>query len=57
MISDASVLAIAGGAIAFLALIAKLLYSSKCEYVKCCCIEVKLNVAQEPSMRNIVQTV
>ena len=57
MISDASILAIAGGAIAFLALIAKLLYSSKCEYVKCCCIEVKRNVAQEPSMRNIVQTV
>jgi hypothetical protein len=57
MISDASFLAIIGAGIAFLALIAKLLYSSKCEYVKCCCLEVKRNVVEEPSLRNITSQV
>jgi hypothetical protein len=54
MLSEATILALSAGGFAFLTLIARLVYSSKCKILKCgsCCI-IERDINQEASLRNI----
>jgi hypothetical protein len=53
MLSEATILALSATGAAFLALVAKLIYSSKCRVVECCCCKVERDTNQEASLRNI----
>lgn len=53
MISEAVILAISTLGASVVALMARLIYSSKCAVIRCCCCEVQRNTAQETSSRNI----
>jgi hypothetical protein len=53
MVSETIILAVSTLGTGFLALVARLIYSSKCAVVKCCCCEVQRNVDQEISAGNI----
>ena len=48
MLADASCFALSCSGFAFFALFTNMLFSSKCEYVKCCCIEFQRNKVEEP---------
>jgi hypothetical protein len=53
MISEAVILAIATLGAGVIGLVARLIYSSKCVLVRCCCCEVQRKTDQEQSARNI----
>lgn len=57
VLSEATILALSAGGFAFLTLIARLVYSSKCKIMKCgsCCI-IERDISQETNIRNIQQT-
>ena len=59
MVEDSTLLAIIAGGITLLALIAKLIYSSKCRKISCCwnCIDIERNTMEEQSVRNITTNV
>ena len=59
VLNDATLLSICASGIAFFALIAKLIYSSKCKKVSCCrgFIEIIRDTDNETSTRNITSTV
>jgi hypothetical protein len=53
MLSEATILALSAGGFAFLTLIARLIYSSKCKVVQCGCCRVERDTNQEASLRNL----
>jgi hypothetical protein len=53
ILSEATILALSASGLAFLALIAKLIYSSKCKVVQCGCCRIERDTNQEASLRNI----
>jgi hypothetical protein len=57
MVSEAVILGISTLGAGLLALFARLIYSSKCALVKCCCCEIKRNTDQEQSVRNITSDI
>ncbi len=52
-LTEATILALSATGVAFLALVAKLIYSSKCKVVECCCCKIERDTSQEASLRNI----
>jgi hypothetical protein len=59
MVSDATLLGIIAGGITLIGLIAKLVYSSKCQKISCCwnCLNIERNIHEEASIRNIITSV
>ena len=53
MVSETLIIAVATLGAGVVALIARLIYSSKCNVVKCGCCEVHRDTNQEVSLRNI----
>ena len=53
MVSETLVIAVATLGAGVVALIARLIYSSKCDIIKCGCCEVHRDIKQEVSLRNI----
>ena len=53
MLAESIVIAIIGGIVATIALIARLLYASKCKVVRCGCITIERDTNNETSLRNI----
>ncbi len=53
MIPESVIISIIGGVVAVVALIARLLYASKCKKVDCLCCKFERDVQNETSLRNI----
>lgn len=53
MVSEAVILAVATLGAGLCGLVARLIYSSKCALIKCCCCEIQRKTDQETSVRNI----
>ncbi len=53
MIPESVVISIIGGVVAIVALIARLLYASKCKKVDCLCCKFERDTQNEQSLRNI----
>ena len=53
MVSETLIIAVSTLGAGFLALVAKLIYSSKCKLIKCCGCEIERDTSQEVSARNI----
>jgi hypothetical protein len=53
VLSEATILALSASGMAFLALVARLIYSSKCKVVECGCCKIERDTSQEASLRNI----
>jgi hypothetical protein len=53
MIAESIVISIIGGCVAVVALIARLLYASKCKKVDCLCCKFERDTQNETSLRNI----
>jgi hypothetical protein len=54
MIENSIIIALIAASVVVVSLVSKLIYSSKCKSIKCCCFEVIRDTDREQSLRNII---